>query len=56
MVIEVVASIFDDFRYYWNLSYIRKALQNDKVAFVGAVNNYAPEAFVFNKASTYETK
>ena len=54
MVIQVVTSIFDDFRYYWNLSYIRKALQNNEVAFVGVVNNYAPEAFVFNKACIYD--
>ena len=53
MVIQVVASIFDDLRYYWNLSYIRKALQNNEVAFVDEVNNYAPEAFVFNKACVY---
>ena len=54
MVIQIVASIFDDFRYYWNLSYIRKALQNNEVDFVGEVNNYAPEAFVFNKANIYD--
>ena len=54
MVIQVVASNFDDFRYYWNLSYIMKGLQNDEVAFIGVVNNYAPEAFVFNTTRVYD--
>ena len=54
MVIQVVASNFDDFRYYWNLSYIMKGLQNDEVAFIGVVNNYAPEAIVFNRARIFD--
>ena len=51
MVIQVVASIFDDFRYYWNLRFLQRALQNDKVAFVGVVSNHA--SLVFNKARIY---
>ena len=54
MVIQVLTPIFDDFRYYSNLSYIRRALEEDEVAFIGVVNNYAPEAFVFNKARIYD--
>ena len=54
MVIQVLTPIFDDFRYYSNLSYIRRALEEDEVAFIGVVNNYAPEAFVFNKDCTYD--
>ena len=54
MVIQVVASTFDDYPYYWNLSYLRRALQNDEVAFIGVVNNYAPEEFVINKGRVYD--
>ena len=54
MVIQVVASIFDDFRYYWNLSYLQRALQNNEVAFDGVVNSHAPGAFVFNTARIYD--
>ena len=54
MVIHVVASNCDDFSYYWNLSYIRRALEDDEVTFVGLVNNYAPEAFVFNKTRIWD--
>lgn len=54
MVIQVLASIFDDISYYYNLSYLQRALQDDEVAFIG-VNIYTPEAFVFdNKASIYD--
>ena len=31
-----------------------KGLQNDEVAFTGVVNNYAPEAFVFNKGRIFD--
>ena len=48
MVIQVLASIFDDVGYYYNLGYLRRALQDDTVAFIGVVNNHAPETFVFN--------
>ena len=48
MVIQVVASISDDFGYYWNLSFLKRALQDDEVAFDGVVNNYAPGAIVFD--------
>ena len=54
MVIQIVASNFDDFRYYWNLIYIMKGLQKDEVKFIGEVDNYAPTAFVFNKARVYD--
>ena len=54
MVIQVVASIFDNFRYYGSLSYLQKALQNNEVAFDDVVNNHAPGAFVFNKSRIYD--
>ena len=54
MVIQVVSSNVDDFRYYWNLSYIRNGLQNDEIAFIGVVNNYAPKAFEFNTGRVYD--
>ena len=54
MVIQVVASIFDDFGYYWNLSYLRRALENNQVAFVGVVNTHTPGAVVFNTARIFD--
>ena len=55
MAIQVVASIFDDVGYYYNLGYLRRALQDDEVAFIGVVNNHTPDAFVFdNKARIYD--
>ena len=54
MVIQVLASIFDDVGYYYNLGYLQRALQDDQVAFIG-VNIHTPEAFVFdNKARIYD--
>ena len=54
MVIQVVASVFGDCGYYYNLSFLRGALERDEVAFIGEVNNHAPETFVFdNKTNVY---
>ena len=34
MVIQILASIFDNVGYYYNLGYLRRALQDDEVAFI----------------------
>ena len=55
MAIEILTSIQDDFDYYDNLGYLRKALENGEVQFQGFVNNHAPDQFVFeNKRRIYD--
>ena len=48
MAITILSSIQDDFGYYNNMAFLRRGLQEDRIKFVGFVDNYTPEAIVFN--------
>ena len=55
MAITILSSIQDDFGYYNNMAFLRRGLQEDRIKFVGVVNNYTPEAIVFdNKGRLYD--
>ena len=55
MAIEILTSTQDDFGYYNNVGYLRRARQEGNVDFQGFVNNYAPDAIVFDdKARIYD--
>ena len=54
MVVQVVYSVIDNFGYYYNLGYLRSALERNGVAFI-EVNVHAPPALEFdNKARIYD--
>ena len=48
MAITILTSIQDDFGYYNNVAFLQRGLQEDRIKFGGVVNNYTPEATVFN--------
>ena len=48
MAITIVTSIQDDFGYYNNLAFLQRGLQEGGIQFRDGVNNYAPDAMVFN--------
>jgi hypothetical protein len=54
MPIEILTSTQDDFGYYDNLGYLRKALQEGRVHFEGLVNNYAHDEPPFATARIYD--
>lgn len=53
MAIQVLASIFDNFGYYYNEGYLRNALKQNDVRREGGVNHEPPE-FVFNTNRVYD--
>ena len=49
MAITILTSIQDDFGYYNNLAFLQRGLQEGRIQFQDGVNNYTPNAIVFDK-------
>ena len=51
-MVQVVSSVVDNFGYYYNLGYLRSALERNGVQLI-KVDVHAPPAFQFDKANVY---